>query len=210
MVWLNDRRTPRVHRAMPVRASYGPCKGIFNVFHILRDPCGTRKGTVRHPYGHVRELMQPELTKIPHRRRIWPHGLFSGCLGYQNPYGARKLIMHALKLYGPHTGRQNSYGATRGPCGPREWTYDFSSKQSGNSPGTAVRGPGVWCDWGITVQTAFVASCCGVVLVYFIHIIRCNLPCTGIENITMADQKETKLWVYFLWNLFKDDLWLAS
>ena len=42
--------------------------------------------------------------------------------------------MHALKLYGPRTGRQNSYGAARGPCGPREWTYDFCSKQPGNSP----------------------------------------------------------------------------
>ena len=61
-----------------------------------------------------------------------PHGLFKGCLGSQNPYGARKLIMHALKLYGPRTGRQNSYGTA--PCGPREWTYGFCSKQPGNSP----------------------------------------------------------------------------
>ena len=30
--------------------------------------------------------------------------------------------MHALKLYGPRTGRQNPY--------------------------SAARGPGVWCDWG--------------------------------------------------------------
>ena len=36
------RRTPRVPRAMPVRASYGPRTGIFNVFHILRDPYGDR------------------------------------------------------------------------------------------------------------------------------------------------------------------------
>ena len=58
--------------------------------------------------------------------------------------------MHALKLYGPRTGRQNSYGAARGPCGPREWTYDFCSKQPVNSPWTARTGPGVWCDWGIS------------------------------------------------------------
>ena len=50
--------------------------------------------------------------------------------------------MLALKLYGPRTGRQNSYGAARGPCGPREWTYDFSSKQPGNSPGSTSTGPG--------------------------------------------------------------------
>ena len=59
---------------------------------------------------------------------------FTGCLKSLNPYSARKLIMHALKLYGPRTGRQNSYGAARVPCGPREWTYDFCSKQPVNSP----------------------------------------------------------------------------
>ena len=42
--------------------------------------------------------------------------------------------MHALKLYGPRTGGQNSYGAARAPHGPREWTYDFCSKQPGNNP----------------------------------------------------------------------------
>ena len=138
-------RTPSVPRAGPVRASYGPRTEIINVFHILRDPYGTRKGAVQQSCGHARELTQPELAKLPHERRIWPYGtrtgplrapqgLFTGCLQYLNPYGARKLIMHALKLYGPRTGRQNSYGAARGPCGPREWTYDFCSKQPGNSP----------------------------------------------------------------------------
>ena len=106
------RKTTWVPRAMPVRAP----QGNFQCFS--------------YPTGHVRELMQPKLTKIPHGRLIWPyrartgplrspHGLFKGCLGSQNPYGARKLIMHALKLYGPCTGRQNSYGAALGPCGPR-------------------------------------------------------------------------------------------
>ena len=54
------RRTPRVPRAMPIRAlvgptwaSYGPRTGILNVFHIPRGPCVTRKGAVRRPYGHV-------------------------------------------------------------------------------------------------------------------------------------------------------------
>ena len=66
------RRTPCVPRAMPVRASHGLRTGISNVLHILRHPFGTRKGAVRHPYGHVRELTQPEVAKIPHGRRIWP------------------------------------------------------------------------------------------------------------------------------------------
>ena len=65
------------------------------------------------------------------------HGLFT----ISKPVGARKVMMHALKLYGPRTGRQNSYGAARGPCGPREWTYDFCSKHTGNSPGTVRKGP---------------------------------------------------------------------
>ena len=111
-------RIPWVPCAMPIRVSYRPRTGIFNVFHILRDPCGTRKGAIQHPYGHVRELIQPELTKILHGCRIWPygartgplwapHGLFMGCLGSQNLHGARKLIMNALKLYGARLGRQN-------------------------------------------------------------------------------------------------------
>ena len=144
-VWSNNSQDSMGTRARPVRASYGPRTEIFNVFHILRDPYGTRKGAVRQPYRHLRELTQPELAKLPHGRRIWPYGarrcplrapqgLFTGCLQSLNLYGARKLIMHALKLYGSRTGRQNSYGAARGPCGPREWTYDFCSKQPGNSP----------------------------------------------------------------------------
>ena len=81
-----------------------------------------------------------------------PNGLFTGCLSSLNPYGARKLIMHALKLNGPRTGGQNSYGAARDPHGSLEWTYDFCSKQPGNNPGTTRTGPGsvmwlghYWC-----------------------------------------------------------------
>ena len=71
------RRTPRVHRAMSIRASYGPWMGIFSAFHILRDQYGARAWPARVPcsafYGHIRELTQPELVKISHRRRIWPY-----------------------------------------------------------------------------------------------------------------------------------------
>ena len=142
-------RGPCGHRAGP----HGNLQCFSYHTGPVRGPCGTRKGAVRQPYGHVRELTQPESAKLPHGRRIWPYGvrtgplrtpqgLFTGCLQSLDPYGARKLIMHALKLYEPRTGRQNSYGAARGPCGPREWTYDFCSKHPGNSPGTARTGPG--------------------------------------------------------------------
>ena len=149
MVWLNNSHdstgTPCGHRAGPVRES--------SMFFISYGTRTGPVGAVRRHYGHARDLTQPELAKIPHGRRIlpygsrtspvrFPHGLFTGCLKYLNPYGARKLIMHALKLYGRRTGRQNSYGAARGPCGPREWTYDFCSKQPVNSQGTARTGPG--------------------------------------------------------------------
>ena len=40
----------------------------------VRGPCRTRTGDVRHPCGHVRELIQTKLTKIPHGHRIWPYG----------------------------------------------------------------------------------------------------------------------------------------
>ena len=150
------RRNPWVPHAVPVRASYGHRKGIFNVFHILRGPCGTRKGAVRHPYGHVRELIQPELTKLPHGRRIWPfgartgplwspHRLFTGYLGSENPYGARKLIMHALKTAGP--AREGKFVRRRtGPVRAPWVDVRFLFKTAREQP---VRGPGVWCDWGI-------------------------------------------------------------
>ena len=71
------RRTPRVPRAMPVRALTGP-HGNIECFSYpmgpVRGPCVTRKGAVRRPYGHVMELTQPQLAKIPHGRRIWPYG----------------------------------------------------------------------------------------------------------------------------------------
>ena len=142
-------RTPRVPRAGPVRASYGPRTGIFHVFLSY----GARAGPSRVPYGSLtdtygnshKQNWQNARTGVVFGRTAparAPHGLFPGCSRTQNPYGARKLIMHALKLYGPRTGRQNSYGAARGPYGPREWTYDLCWKQPGNSPGTACTGPG--------------------------------------------------------------------
>ena len=143
------RRTPWVPpcdaRTGIVRGPHGNLQCFSYPTGPVRGSCGTRKGAVQRPYGHIRELTQPELAKIPHGRRIWPygactdplrspHGLFTGWLQSLNPYGAHKLIMHALKLYGPRMGRQNSHGAVWGPCGPHEWTYDFCSKQPGNSP----------------------------------------------------------------------------
>ena len=128
------RRTPWVPHAVPVRASYEPHKGIFNVFHILRDPQGCRAKPLRTRKGIYTTGTDKNSARASYLAVRAPCGPRTGCLGYQNPFGARKLIMHTLKLYGSRTGRQNSYGAARGPCGTREWTYDFCSKQPGNSP----------------------------------------------------------------------------
>ena len=159
MVWSNNHQdfiwSPCGARA-GVRAPHGNLRCSSYPTGSVRGPCGTHKAAVRRPYGHVRELTQPEFAKIPHGRRMWPygprtgpvrspHGLFMGCLWYLNPYGARKLIMHALKLYGPRTGRQNSYGATRAPYGPPWVDVRFLFKTAREQP---VRDPGVWCDWG--------------------------------------------------------------
>ena len=119
---------------------------------------GTRTGPVRDPQGcrtaPLRTRKGIDTTKIdknPARASYLtvrgrtgplrsPHGLFKGCLGFQNPYGARKLYFNAC-IKTPRA----PYGEAkfvRRPCGPREWTYDFCSKQPGHSPGTARTGPG--------------------------------------------------------------------
>ena len=138
MVWSNNSQdstgTPCGARTGIVRAPHGNLPCFSYPTGPVRDPQGCRTAAVRTRKG----IDTIRIGKTPARASYLavraPHGLFPGCLRAQNPYGARKLIMHALKLYGPRTGRQNSYGAERDPYGPREWTYDFCSKQPGNSP----------------------------------------------------------------------------
>ena len=152
MVWSNNSQdstgTPCDGRTGVVRAPHGYLQCFSYPTGSTRVPCRTRKSAVRHPYRHIRELTQPELAKILHGRRIWPyearksslrspHRLFMGCLRYLNPKGARKLIMHALKLYRPVRGgkiRMALHGARVGPVSGRTI---FVQK----SPGTAPSGP---------------------------------------------------------------------
>ena len=120
---------PHGPRTDPARAPHGILHYFLCRTGPVRVPYRPRTGAVRLHYGHTRCLIQPRIVKSRTgvRRqscgaRTGPvrplHGLFTGCSRYQNPYGARKLIMHALKLYGPRTGRKNSYGAVRPPYGP--------------------------------------------------------------------------------------------
>ena len=67
-------RTLHGARAGVVRAPHGNLRCSSYPTGSVRGPCGTHKAAVRRPYGHVRELTQPEFAKIPHGRRMWPYG----------------------------------------------------------------------------------------------------------------------------------------
>ena len=94
----------------PVGCPYGHCAGPAREYPMFFISYGTRAGPARHPYGHVRELTQPELAKILHRRRIWPyrahtgplrppHGLFTGCLWSLMPQS--HLTMRSVQFLAP-------------------------------------------------------------------------------------------------------------
>ena len=87
--------------------------------------------TVRGPYG-------------PHRYR---HGLFTSCLQSLKLYGARKLIMHTLKLYGPPNGEAKFVRRRKGPVWAPSVDAPFLFKTARDQP---VQGPGVWCDASVT------------------------------------------------------------
>ena len=138
---------------------------IFISYGTHTVPMQDLQGCRTQPYRHGRESTQEDFAKVPHRRCIWPyrgrkspsrspHGLFTGWLRSLKLYGACKLIMHALKLYGSRTERQNSSSTTRGPYRPcvALWVdvrllFKIRQLTAWEQP---VQGPGVWCDWGIT------------------------------------------------------------
>ena len=142
MVWLNNSQdstgTPCDARTGIVRAPHGNLRFFFISYGTrkvpVRDPQGCRTAPLRTRKGIDTTIIGKNPARASYLAVRAPYGPRTGCSQSQNPYGVRKLIMHALKLYGPCTGRQNSYGAARGSCGPRMWTCDFCSKQPGNSP----------------------------------------------------------------------------
>ena len=138
----------------PVRCPYGGSTGPAQESPMFLIFYGTRAGPARHLYGQVRELTLPEFAKIPHGRRMWPygaragplrspHGLFTGYLRSLNPYGDRKLIMHALKRQGHECG---GTGLVRAPWVDVRFLFKTAREQPDNSP----YGRGVWCDWSIS------------------------------------------------------------
>ena len=116
----------------PHRRRKGPAResAMFFISYGTRTgPARLPKGTLTDTWGnwHILILQKSDTGVICGRTGLLrsPHGLFMGCFRPLYPYGSRKLIMHAIELYGPRTGRQNSYGAARVPCCSPEWTYDF-------------------------------------------------------------------------------------
>ena len=92
MVWLNNSQdsmgTPSDAHTGIVQAPHGNLQCFSYPTGPVLGPCVTRKGVVRRPNGHMRELTQPVLAKIPYlavwcsyRPRAGParavHGLFT-------------------------------------------------------------------------------------------------------------------------------------
>ena len=135
-----------------VRAPHGNLQCFSYSTGPVWDPQGCR---TTHLHTTLKATDTPRIDKNPARALsvavrgstdpLRPH---TGCLRALNPYGTRKLIMHALKLYGPRTERQNSYRAVRVPWVNVRFLFKTAQEQP-------VRDPGVWCDWGISKVLKF-------------------------------------------------------
>ena len=121
-------------------------------------PCDAHMGVIRalhgnlqcfsYPTGTIRGPYRTWICKNPARASYVTvgsgtdplrstHGRFTGGLRCINPCGARKLIMHTLKFYGPRTGRQNRktpHGTVRAPWVDVRFLFKTSHEESGNSP----------------------------------------------------------------------------
>ena len=126
MVWLNNSLdstgTPCDARTGIVRAPHGNLQCFFISYGActgpVRDPQGCRMAPLRTRKGIDTTIIGKNPARAsyltvrgPYGPHTGPRGLFTGCLWFLNPHGARKLMIHALKVYGPRTGWQNSYGA---------------------------------------------------------------------------------------------------
>ena len=134
MVWSNDSKGIPCDAREP------------SMFFILY---GTRTGPVQDPQGccttPLRTRKGIDTTRIdknPARASYLavrgPHWLFTGCLGCQNPYGARKLIIYALNPTAPVRRGKIRTAPHEASAGPVSGRTIFVQ----NSPGTARTGPG--------------------------------------------------------------------
>ena len=140
-----------------MRCPYGHRTGPAREFAMFFISYGTRTGPVSDPQGcrtvplrthkgiHTTRIGKNPIrasylaVRDPHGPPTAPHGLFTDCLLSINPYGAHKVTMHALKLYGPVRGdkiRTAPHGTRAGPVSGRTIFVQ-------NSARTARTGPGV-------------------------------------------------------------------
>ena len=158
MLWSNNSQDSAGARAMQVRACSGFRMGIFDVFHTLWDPYWALAGPTRVPYGTLpdpwgnwhNQDSQKSHTGVKYSRTgpIVPltapsRAVHRQCTISKSVRGARKLIMYALKLYEPRAGKQNRIAPHGYRTGPGV-DVGFLFKTA------CVRGPGVWCDRGIS------------------------------------------------------------
>ena len=127
----------------PVRCPNGCRTGLTRespIFFIstgpVRDPQGCRAANLG-----ARELTRREFAKIPHRHRMWPYGARTAPYGPRtgwsrllSPYGTRKLIIDALKIYGPVRGGKIRTGSVRVPWVDVRFLFKTALEQSRDSP----------------------------------------------------------------------------
>ena len=127
--------TPHGPRAVPVRES----QMFFTPYGIrtgpVRNPQGCRAAPLRARKGIDTTIICKNPTRASYVAVRAPHGLFTGCLSFLNPYGARKLLMHALKTLRAPYGKAKFVRRRTGPVSGRTI---FAQ----NSPGTTRTGPG--------------------------------------------------------------------
>ena len=99
------RMTPRVPRAVPVRASCRPRTGIFGIFHILRDPYGARAGPARVPYGALTYTQGNWHNQNCQKSRTG--ALFCRTVPARAPYGSRTGCSRAVWNLKTRTGPVN-------------------------------------------------------------------------------------------------------
>ena len=142
-IWFDRiiRRTPHGPHAMPVRASYRPRTGISNGFFRFY---GARTRPVRDP----QECRMEPLRKKSHTGvvfgRMGLYGSRTDCSRFLNR--TRPVSLYIKILRAPF-GETKFVWRSTGPVRALWVHIRFLFKTDREQP---VRGPGVWCDWGIS------------------------------------------------------------
>ena len=152
------------------------------------NPCGARAGVARVPHGNLKCFSYPTGSVRG------PCGTRKGAA--RRPYGHVRELTQPEFAKIPQGHRMWPYVAVRRPTGPvrAPWVdvRFFVQNSTGTTREQPVRGPGVWCDWGISKMRQ-----CYLVLVRFVW-----SPCITetwciIENKTQFN-KYANYYCFFL------------